>query len=279
MAIEDNLLKQIEKVRAKRAERKIRERKALNRKTTNRRMTRLAYTKYIHEAIKEGLVERITTVGSKNTIYFKSGVVMNIMILRDGGYFSAKCFCDIMNDFKKIDLRKLKPAEQCDTRVNFGDGKTKLNSCEMIQIDINRCYFNVSHILGFITDAHYEKYNEKKFKFSTNVAVGCTQREKVSTTYKNGKVYMERKQNPMRRIRANILDYVATLYKEVSEQYDIAYFHTDCFYIKKQNPETDKANIEGIFSIIEKYGLTAKIEEQIEEQIEENIEEKPIEKV
>ena len=157
MSIENDMLNLIKDVRAKRAKRKVNERKAICRRSSERRMTRTAYSKYVHEAIKDGLVDKITTVGSRNSILFKSGVVVNVLIIRNGKYFNSKCFCDIMDDFKKIDLRKLKPSELCDTRVNFGSNK---DCNETIQIDINRCYFNVSHILGFITDEHYEKYSE-----------------------------------------------------------------------------------------------------------------------
>ena len=168
-----------------------------------------------------------------------------------------RCIGDIYKGFESIDLSKYKSVEDCDTRVNFGDIK-RSNDKSLLSIDINRCYYNVAHKLGFISDENYERYSDKKYKKSVNIAIGKCYSHIITMNYngeKNTKVL-----HPLAGIRTNILDYVANIYKEVAEKVNVVCFNTDAFHIEKIDEETDKINIEIIGKILEKHGLTYKLE-------------------
>ena len=168
-----------------------------------------------------------------------------------------RCIGDIYKGFESVDLSKYKSVEDCDTRVNFGDIK-RSNDKSLLSIDINRCYYNVAHNLGFISDENYERYSDKKYKKSVNIAIGKCYSHIITMNYngeKNTKVL-----HPLAGIRTNILDYVANIYKEVAEKVNVVCFNTDAFHIEKIDEETDKRNIEIIGRILKKYGLTYKLE-------------------
>ena len=168
-----------------------------------------------------------------------------------------RCIGDIYKGFESIDLSKYKSVEDCDTRVNFGDIK-RSNDKSLLSIDINRCYYNVAHKFGFISDENYERYSDKKYKKSVNIAIGKCYSHIITMNYngeKNTKVL-----HPLAGIRTNILDYVANIYKEVAEKVNVVCFNTDAFHIEKIDEETDKINIEIIGKILEKHGLTYKLE-------------------
>lgn len=174
-----------------------------------------------------------------------------------------KCIGEVFNGFVacKQRLGNYKKIEDCNQGVNFGDF-SRLHEKGLIKIDINRCYFNVAHILGFISDELYKKYENKKFKKSCNIAIGkCATSTTITYYDENGNKtdYIIQK-NELEPIRANILDYVARLYDEVSKEVDIVIFNTDCFSIEKQDEATDKENIEKIMRIIDKHRLTYKLE-------------------
>ena len=168
-----------------------------------------------------------------------------------------RCIGDIYKGFESVDLSKYKSVEDCDIRVNFGDIK-RSNDNSLLSIDINRCYYNVAHKLGFISNENYERYSDKKYKKSVNIAIGKCYSHIITMNYngeKNTKVL-----HPLAGIRTNILDYVANIYKEVAEKVNVIYFNTDAFHIESIDEETDKRNIEIIGRILEKYGLTYKLE-------------------
>lgn len=245
---------------------RVQKKQTANKKNNNdacRCMDITLYRKYIDNVTQSGLVSKIVSRGSRYTVYFRTGLKKEFFVSTTKSKdFFVKCFTDIMNDFKKADLSKLKEVKDCDQTVIDGDNRffrDESLSQQVEKIDINRCYFNVAHALGLISDENYEKYQDKKYKFTVNVAVGCTDtKESVIEFDEDGKKksYTTHK-NELAKIRANILDYVAGLYREVSDMINVVYFQTDCFYIPKKDYE-DKAKVENVLETIEKYGLTVK---------------------
>lgn len=205
----------------------------------------------------ENAIEKVVKESNtKYVVFFRCGLVKEVRILRQttNEDFKIGCYRAVMKDLKAVDLSKLKEVKDCDLNVNFG----KINEddeAEIYKVDINRCYFSVAHQLGFISDENYEKYTDKQYKYSINIAIGCTASKTIVVTYDGeGKKKLEMIENPMAQIRANILDYVAKLYYEVANVTEVEYFHTDCFFIR------NKDQIEVIGRILEKHGLKYKIE-------------------
>ena len=226
-------------------------------KTRPTRIKPATFYAFMKKYEQENRLELIERKGNEIKVTFKSGLVKCFMLVRNFNSerkFFLSCYKEIFGHFKELDLSKLKDVVDCDTSVNFGHIDETCDD-EVFKVDINRCYFNVAHILGFITDEAYEKYNAKDFKFTINVAIGCTASRTMETRYdESGKKKISFRENPMAKIRANILDYVAKLYYEVAEVTDVEYFHTDCFFIR------NKDEIGVIGKILEKHGLTYKLE-------------------
>lgn len=206
---------------------------------------------------QENRLEMIERKGNDIKVTFKSGLVKCFSLVRNFNSerkFFLSCYKEIFGHFKEIDLSKLKDVAECETSVNFGCIDDR-NDDEIIKVDINRCYFNVAHVLGFITDEAYEKYDARDYKFTINVAIGCTASRIMETRYEDdGSKKITFRENPLAKIRANILDYVAKIYYEVANVVDVEYYHTDCFFIRNKN------DVEKIYEILAKHGLTAKIE-------------------
>ena len=220
-------------------------------------MNMLKFREMIKRYEAENAIEKVVKESNtKYVVYFRCGLVKEVRILRKttNEDFKMGCYRAVMKDLKAVDLSKLKEVNDCDLSVNFGTINED-DETEIYKVDINRCYFNVARKLGFISDENYEKYKDRQYKYSINIAIGCTASKTMVVTYDgDGKKKLEMLENPMAKIRANILDYVAKLYYEVAESTDVEYFHTDCFFIR------NKDEIGVIGKILEKHGLTYKLE-------------------
>jgi hypothetical protein len=58
----------------------------------------------------------------------------------------------------------------------------------LMGIDINACYWNVAHKLGYISDELYERGINKVSKAGLLIAIGCLAKRPLHRVYKNGKL-------------------------------------------------------------------------------------------
>jgi hypothetical protein len=127
----------------------------------------------------------------------------------------------------------------------------------IIGLDINACYWNTAHQLGYISDKLYARGLEIAKKEGLLVAIGCLNKCPVTRTYINGKLSEKNTDDEHQRKYApfywNIIAKTNDLLLDSFERFgdDFYMFLTDCLFV-------DYSRMNEAKELIESYGYNCK---------------------
>lgn len=141
----------------------------------------------------------------------------------------------VKNDVAKIDLKQYLGLEfESDTNWFVMKNLKENLHKDIIEIDINACYWRLAYVLGFITERTYKSgLRNKNYKKGRNTAIGALASKIETRIYRYGEcVDVKIDEKETRVVRQMIVDYTYKMSKEILSKFknDILWFETDCFF-------------------------------------------------
>ena len=139
------------------------------------------------EIVSSGLTRRIVLPNGTKLRFFGTKGKKNFVI--NGAYLVNMVTNDVDDYIEKHGIPKHKRINN--VQVFNPDGIKKLLNRRpkpIVAIDINACYWNIAHNLGFLSDRLYNRGLEKASKEGLLIAVGCLNKKPRIKVYKAGEL-------------------------------------------------------------------------------------------
>lgn len=117
------------------------------------------------------------------------------------------------------------------------EGVIKGKKTPIVGVDINACYWNTAHKLGYISDSLYERGLDTCKKEGLLIAIGCLNKKPVLKTYRDGKLVSQSFDEAVHQRYApfywNVIEHTHKIMMESYERFKDSWYMylTDCLFV------------------------------------------------